>query len=336
VRGDIDRIWASARADARGEALFVEPAGDVLGATWHRWAPHGLSPDLPAGPFDTVVLRVPRGREALAVLVELSASRLRPSGCLRVWGGNDEGIRGAGRALLPWFAQVETGEARGHGRVVVGRAPRAGARSQLLDFAVPVEVRAGALRAVVHSVPGLFAHARLDAGSALLAEALGPARERWLDFGCGAGMLGALRGGDWTGVDADTWAVAVARATHPDRVVVLGDRTLPRPAVGGWDRVVSNPPLHRGGADDDAVVSWLVDASPAVLAPDGEVVVVLPRRVPFRAMASARYREVDVVASDDAYRVWRARGAHPASLSLEEPTSASSPARRDARRSTAG
>lgn len=321
MRGDGVRLWRAAVADLRGRVLYVDPLDVDAAPAWFRLAPRADLPEPPDGPFDVVVARVPRGRAGLGLLVEILSTRLADGGVLRLWGGNDEGIRAASRDLSAWFDDVGDGAAVGHGRVLLARSPRSGGRDRVAAAVELFEVEALGRRVVVHGLPGLFAHGRLDEGSRLLLDAVGLAGdgEEWLDVGCGPGTLGAVRGGRWTGVDADVWAVAAARHGFPLHRVILGDRCLPAAAHGsGYDRVVSNPPLHVGSADSSAVAAWLASDAGRVLSPRGELVVVTPRRVPFGAWCERYFRDVGVLREHAGYRVWRAHGTVRAGQTPQE------------------
>ncbi len=304
----LTRLFDAAASGLSGAVLWVDPIGEVGEHTrWDRLAPRGRGTDLPDGPFDAVVVRLPRGRETWAMSVDLAAARLAPTGTLRLFGANDDGIRSARPAVESRFAQVRCLDAKGHGRVWEGREIRPGAVGSLMDWARPVGLDLGDRSVTLWSVPGLFAHGRLDPGSALLLTATGIANGSWLDFGCGVGTLGAFRGGDWVGVDADVWAVAMAQRNHPDRRIVLGaDPT----AVSGtrFRQILSNPPLHAGSENSDQVAKALATESVGLLEPGGELWVVTPRRVPFGAYCAPVFTDVCAVAQDERYRVWRASG----------------------------
>src|SRR5690606_15186270 len=106
----------------------------------------------------------------------------------------------------------------------------------------------------VLSLPGVFSHGRLDRGSALLlAQVNGLPQGHLLDFGCGAGVLGAILKRRYpqsqvSMLDVDAFAVESSRLTLAanslDAEVIAGDGIDAAPT--GLTAIISNPPFHSG------------------------------------------------------------------------------------------
>lgn len=254
---------------------------------WFRTAHGGraAAPFLPPGPFDGIALRWPRGAAAGLAAARSCAARLAPGGVLAAVCPVSEGGKSLARRLGEGFGGLE--ERYGHhARLVLARDPLPGFAGE----AAPEEVAIEGL-GVFRSWPGLFAHGRLDEGTALLLRHLPPLRgARVLDFGCGAGVLSAaaLRAGAARvdAVDVDALAVHAARINVPGAAVALADG-IPA-GLGPWDVVLSNPPLHTGNAADPQLVAHL---SRARLAPGGRIVLVTQRTVPVARFFPGRAAE---------------------------------------------
>jgi 16S rRNA (guanine1207-N2)-methyltransferase len=293
----------------------VSALGDAQVEVWQRRgaAARAWPPD---GPFRAASVRLPQSREALEMTLHAAAARLEPDGEVFVYGANDEGIRSIGRALARLFDQPETVDARRHCRVWRALAPAEprDPRGDLEDWRLcfSVELPGGCARVV--SYPGLFAHGRLDEGSMRLIEALPPLADgdRVLDFGCGIGIVGlAARqrepGVRLDGVDIDALAVEAARANLPGAAVRLGDGWS---ALAGGERyslIVSNPPLHRGKAQDFEVLRELCDQAPRRLRRGGSLLIVTRRALPVAPLLERCFQTVEVAREDPRFRVWRGR-----------------------------
>jgi 16S rRNA (guanine1207-N2)-methyltransferase len=121
---------------------------------------------------------------------------------------------------------------------------------------------------------GVFAHGRLDPGTAVLFRQAEPptAGERFLDLGCGYGVIAcalasALPAAQVWAVDVNERALALTRR-NADRLGV-GDRIHPRspddvPSDLRFDGIWSNPPIRVGKAVlHELLLRWLPRLAPA-------------------------------------------------------------------------
>jgi 16S rRNA (guanine1207-N2)-methyltransferase len=295
-------------------ALLAERG--VGAAVWNRRLvdTQPAKPWPPAGPFDVAVLRLPKAKEEQEMAAHACLSVLAPAGRLILYGGNDEGVRSAIAMLEELCGQVQTVATQGHGRVVAAGRPSDAERLRgaLADWrrTVPLAI-AGARRDWV-TYPGLFAADRVDQGTALLLSALPalPADAGVLDYGCGSGVIGATMRAASPSVDLDLFdndsvALAAAGENVPGARLVLGTR-LSIAGRSDYDAILSNPPLHRGIAEDHAELEQLISRAPDHLKVGGLLQIVVQRRLPLDRLLAKRFASVRIVAEDARYRVWRA------------------------------
>jgi 16S rRNA (guanine1207-N2)-methyltransferase len=311
--------------DLTGRVLLANQGGtlpSLLGKRaiafeiWNRRLVEGATAAVwpPPGPFDAALVRLPKAKEELLMTAHAVLSVLRPGRRLVLYGGNDEGIRSAGDSLSELCGSVDVLAARGHGRVLAADRPEklAGLRTSLAAWRtlsrLPI---AGVARDWV-TYPGLFAAGRVDEGTALLLGALPPlaAGARVLDYGCGAGVIGAAVLAREAGLlvdmlDNDTVALEAARENVPAGRPILASRLI----EGDYDAILSNPPLHRGIARDEAYLRRLIADAPDRLRPGGLLQMVVQRQVALDRLLGEHFGAAEVVALDGRYRVWRARRA---------------------------
>lgn len=328
-----EAIEASSAAASRHPLLLADDADGALAAAvggakvgWCRVA-RGDTPASPwpaPGPYGGAALRMPKAKAALDMALHALASVLEPGAVLWLYGANDEGVRSVGKRLAPLFADAETVLIKRRCRVwhsvrtdVAARAPLAAWRSQT-RIALPDDVgatpRTGqAVEVPWVEYPGVFAAGRLDPASAALLDALAPfgSRDRVLDFGCGAGALSAAirRRRPEAALhllDADAVALEAARANVPDGVFHLGDgwRAAPDLRV---DRIVSNPPIHRGKGEDFSALAALIAEAPRHLRSGGMLELVVQSQVPLQKWLTEHFARVEAIADDRRFTVWRAR-----------------------------
>lgn len=316
---DIDLGGRILLANQSGALPALLAGRGVACAAWNRRrnGSAAAAPWPPPGPFDLALVRLAKAKVEQEMTAHAVLSVLAPGGRLILYGGNDEGIRSAAAMLEGLCGAAETVAARGHGRVLAARRPEQAARlrSALATWrwVAPLDI-AGCERAWV-SYPGIFAAGRLDEGTALLLGALPPlaAGARVLDYGCGSGVIGAAALAGQPGLvldllDNDAVALEAARENVPAARLVLGTRVAD---AGGaaYDAILSNPPLHRGIAEDHALLEQLVADAPAQLELSGVLQIVVQRRVPLDRLFAKQFVDVTVAAENGRYRVWRARRA---------------------------
>lgn len=131
---------------------------------------------------------------------------------------------------------------------------------------------------------GVFAHGRLDVGTAaLFRESTPPAPGRILDLGCGYGVIGlavavAVPEAVVTGVDVNERALLLARENAAalgvaDRYEALRPDDVPAGAT--YDEIWSNPPIRIGKAAlHELLLTWL-----ARLTPEGRAVLVVGKNL---------------------------------------------------------
>ncbi|MCX6844814.1 MAG: methyltransferase [candidate division WOR-3 bacterium] len=163
------------------------------------------------------------------------------------------------------------------------------------------------------SYPGVFAHGRLDEGTAMLVDALADVEhvDSALDFGCGSGVIGAtiLQAYPSACVDLlDVFAPATQAAAEnvPGARVILGDG-FSALAPFRYRLIASNPPIHTGKGQDFRVLTRFVEQSREYLRTDGQLMIVVQRTVPMRNLFAATYPVAEVLRESNRYRVWVTR-----------------------------
>ena len=154
----------------------------------------------------------------------------------------------------------------------------------------PVTTRVWGHDLALSSGSGVFARGRLDIGTAvLLRETEPPGPGRFLDLGCGYGVIGlaiavAQPRAVVDAVDVNERAVLIAGDNAAslgvtDRYTVATPDRLPR---ASYDEIWSNPPIRIGKpALHDLLLTWLPR-----LAPDGRAVMVVGKNLGADSLAA--------------------------------------------------
>jgi len=284
------------------------------------WARAALPGDVP-GPFDAVLMVLPKGRDLARLYFLAAHEALRAGGRLYLAGANKAGIKAAIHDAEALFGPSTLLAYRRGNRVVeVVKETREGllpsayrvagvAAGTYQEFDVTVQDHAYTVRAR----PGVFFWRGGDPRPVMLLETLDihPSDEV-LDVGAGYGIIGLhaaarVGSGRVTLVDVDLLACDSAIETlrangieNPD--VVLGDGVG---AVGDrrFTLIVSNPPFHTGHVQEAQMVQALIAESYDVLPPRGRLVLVANRFLPYDRSMARVFGQVETLAQDARYHV---------------------------------
>ena len=241
------------------------------------WRSLPLGADLVRG-ARLVVVRAPRGLDALREIAEVVAADADPDVTVLVGGRVKHMTHAMNDVLRDSFTEVSAGLGRQKSRVLTARGPRPGPPSfprceQHPDIGLTVCAHGAA-----------FAGPRIDVGTrALLAvlDEMAPDAATAVDLGCGTGVLAAAlahRRPDLRVTAADSSAAAVASAAATAQANGLSDRIGPvrddagsSLPPGSADLVVCNPPFHSGAAVVPALAARLFRGAARVLRPGGEL-----------------------------------------------------------------
>ncbi len=203
-------------------------------------------------PFDAAVVFLPKSRELTDYLLTVLASRLAGRQLFLV-GEKRAGIERAAKQLQPFGSPRKLDSAR-HcqlWQVTVENAPAAPNLNALAQR-YELELDDGPL--TILSLPGVFSHGRLDRGTALFLQHVDKLPSgHMLDFGCGAGVVGAVLKRRYpessvTLLDVDAFAAASSRLTLAanglEADVITGDGIDAAPK--NLMAILTNPPFHEG------------------------------------------------------------------------------------------
>lgn len=262
--------------------------------------------------FHSAVLFLPKSRELTEYLLNALAARLNGRELFLV-GEKRAGIERAAKQLAA-FGQARKLDSARHCQLWQVRVEHTPAAPNLHSLAQRYELQLADGPLSVLSLPGVFSHGRLDVGSALLLEHLdGLPSGHILDFGCGAGVLGAALKRRYpdsqiTLLDVDAFAVESSRLTLAanglEAEVMSGDGIDAAPT--GLSAILSNPPFHQGVHTHYQATEHLLRQAARHLAKQGELRLVANSFLKYPPLIEQHLGTCHTLIDAKGFRIYRA------------------------------
>ncbi|MGO1659014.1 MAG: methyltransferase [Marinobacter sp.] len=272
----------------------------------------------PSGPYDLILLKIPREKDYLAWLLRWANQVIKPGGTMLAAGmikhlpdssvdvfAEAVDVKGVSRAVKK--ARVIT---CGRGEATLNNWPGTWSGYQLESTGVRID-----------AMPAVFAREKLDIGTRLmlphLASVLKPCRPgaRVLDLACGNGVLGlsalaAKPDIDITFSDVSSQAVLSARrnteaAFSSAAASFVHADGLAGP-VGPFERILLNPPFHEGGVVGDHIALKLFEQASRNLSGTGRLLMVGNRHLGYHKSLRRFFSQVRQLDANPKFVVFEA------------------------------
>lgn len=271
-----------------------------------------FSTELQPAEYTAGVLFLPKSRDLTEYLLQELAAKI-PSGLLFLVGEKRAGAERAAKQLAAFGKTSKVDSAR-HcqlWRCEVSDKPHA---PNLTAAGKAFSVDAAGQSIQVHSVPGVFSHGRLDLGTQLLLECLEDLPSgHYLDFGCGAGVVGSFLkklypSAQISMLDVDAFAIYSSRLTLAanglEANTITGDGIHAAPKQ--LTAIISNPPFHQGVHTQYQTTETLLREAAAHLKQGGELRIVANSFLKYPPLIVKYLGACTVLAERDGFKVYRA------------------------------
>lgn len=323
------------RRETRGTGLWINPEKDTA---WRQAANHCASlklscqdhgafryhqlagaevsfaafPEAISKGFDWIIVNLPRQKKLLAMLMDCASSFLAEEGTLWLAGENRAGIKSADKHLELHFGQVTKLDSARHCTLFEATTPHQEKTFSPSPYQEQWSLQCGNSDITVLSYPGVFAHGRLDPGTALLLESITGLdfKGNVLDFGCGAGVIGACIAASnqntaVTFLDTNALALRACRESLDENGLsglLLASDGLAE-LRGRYDLVISNPPIHAGVKTDNRMSLRLLESVHEYINPNGRIIIVANRHLPYEKWLEQLFHSVNELAANDHFKV---------------------------------
>ncbi len=166
----------------------------------------------------------------------------------------------------------------------------------------------------VKSLPGVFSHGEYDSGTQLLLDTLPELSGKVLDFGCGAGVIGAalaLKNPALEPEMCDISAFAIASSMATLKANGLKGRVFASDVYSNTDNdyrfIISNPPFHAGLKTSYGATESLLQQAPDYLSRDGELYIVANSFLKYPPLIGAAFGQCLTLAKTTKFAVYHAK-----------------------------
>ena len=309
--------------------LAGAPADDLLAelALAHAWSWHAgeyaalkqrfaercsFSTQLTSTEYTAGVLFLPKSRELTEYLLQELAAKI-PSGVLFLVGEKRAGIERAAKQLSAFGRTSKVDSAR-HCQLWRCQVDNKPSAPSLEKAGKVFTVKSGEQSIDVHSVPGVFSHGRLDLGTKLLLQCLDDLPlGHYLDFGCGAGVVGSFLKMRYpqaqvTMLDVDAFAIYSSQLTlaanqlEANTITADGIHAAPKQLSA----IISNPPFHQGVHTQYQTTETLLREAAVHLQPGGELRIVANSFLKYPPLIEQHLGPCTVLAERDGFKVYKA------------------------------
>lgn len=273
----------------------------------------GAEFDGDAASIDIILLYWPKAKAEAEYLMAMLLAKVAPGTEICVVGENRSGVRSAEKMFGPFGPLTKYDSAR-RCSFYWGRCDHSAPAFVLQDWFRSYPLELGGQSLTIRSLPGVFSHGEFDKGSELLLNTLPALHGKVLDFGCGAGVIGAFMKANHPDIDlelCDISALAIASAQETFRVNQLEARFTATDVYsdiqGHYDFLISNPPFHAGLKTFYAATETLIAEAPQHLTTGGELIIVANSFLRYPPLIEASLGHCEQPAGNNKFNIYAAK-----------------------------
>ena len=267
----------------------------------------------PESLFDGAVVYMPKAKQHAKMLLANIASYIKPGGQLMLVGENKEGIKSSAKLLEPFGDRVNKLDSARHCSLFCTQIKEGTPEFKLQDWLHEYEIQVNEQVFPLCSLPGVFSHGELDAGTALLLEQDYPKLSgNVLDFACGAGVIAISLGLTHPGIKltlSDINALGLFCAEKSLKLNNLEAAIVPSNGLGNindkFDAVFTNPPFHTGVKTDYSITQDFIRDIKNQLKPGAELVLVANRFLKYPQILEDTLGNVSTIAQTSKFNLYR-------------------------------
>ncbi|MBC7004384.1 16S rRNA (guanine(1207)-N(2))-methyltransferase RsmC [Photobacterium sp. BZF1] len=263
--------------------------------------------------IDMILLYWPKAKAEAEYLLAMLLAKFGPETEICVVGENRSGVRSAEKMFAPYGKLTKYDSAR-RCSFFWGRCDTQAPAFDINDWFRSYPLNIAGAELTIRSLPGVFSHGEFDQGSKLLLETLPSLKGRVLDFGCGAGVIGAVMKTNNPSIElelCDISALAIASAEETFRENQL-EATFTATDVyaslkGPYDYLISNPPFHAGLKTFYAATEDFIAKAPQYLRNEGQLIIVANSFLRYPPLIEESLGSCETTAKNNKFSIYTAK-----------------------------
>ncbi|KJG06220.1 16S rRNA methyltransferase [Photobacterium angustum] len=263
--------------------------------------------------IDMILLYWPKAKAEADYLLTMLLNKFGKGIEICIVGENRSGVRSAEKLFAEYGPLTKYDSAR-RCSFYWGRCDNTPKAFNLSDWFRSYPIDIAGVQLTVRSLPGVFSHGEFDKGSELLLNNLPKLHGKVLDFGCGAGVIGAVMKAKYQTIDlelCDISALAIESAKETFKVNNLEASKFTATDVyktltGPYQFLISNPPFHAGLKTFYAATELFINDAPQYLSHNGQLVIVANSFLQYPPLIEASLGECNITAKTNKFNIYAA------------------------------
>ncbi len=268
----------------------------------------------PSKKFPHIIIYMSKAKARLSFLLDYARASLKDDGEIWIVGENKGGIKSLAKQLKSDYQQVDKMTSGKHSAIVSA----CGALEQkTFDINNYFSEQKNELGLSLKALPGVFSQENLDKGTAVLLKSLPrKVKGRVLDFGCGAGVIGAYISQNREVeeielIDDDILAIKSAQSNIEHNKIAYSEAFLSNGFESIEERynwIVSNPPFHQGIKTDYNVTENFLKQAKEYLKLSGKLLLVANEFLNYEVILREHFKTVSEIAKENGFKVLQCEG----------------------------
>ena len=266
--------------------------------------------------LDGAVVYMPKAKQHARMLLANIANCVKPGGLLLLVGDNKAGVKSAAKLLDSVGTQVNKLDSARHCSLFATEIANAVDGFSIADWEAQYSISSKHAQIEVVSLPGVFSHNELDAGTSLLLDNVETVKGgELLDFACGAGVIGVMLAKQAKQTQAnisltmtDVSALALHCAKRTASVNDVNANVMASDGLsditGKFDSIYTNPPFHTGIKTDYSITQGFIRQLSQHMKPGASLLLVANRFLKYPDLLDAAFGKTQTVAQTSKFNLY--------------------------------
>ncbi|ELR63472.1 Ribosomal RNA small subunit methyltransferase C [Photobacterium marinum] len=299
---------------AQSVAVFTTNYGYHCNMSRHSQIQSHFGAELTADiDIDMILLYWPKAKAEAEYLLAMTLAKFGPETEICIVGENRSGVRSAEK-MFQAYGKITKYDSARRCSFYWGRCEQQAPTFDITSWFKSYPITVAGTELTIRSLPGVFSHGEFDKGSELLLESLPSLHGRVLDFGCGAGVIGAVMKTNNPAIElelCDISALAIESARETFKVNNLEASftatDVYKALEGTYDFLISNPPFHAGLKTFYAATEDFIAQAPNYLNTDGQLIIVANSFLRYPPLIEDSLGCCEIAASTNKFNIYVAK-----------------------------